>query len=221
MGCDIHLFVEVKQNGKWQSVSEMRDCYIERNYHMFALLGGVRNYDEITPISELKGIDKNSGRDFKIQAEYYNSDGHSYSNLTLRELLDFDWTKKVLKKGYLDIVQWANFRSIGKPSGYSRDISGHHIEIFKPEAFEEAWRKYSFAMGLEKYILPSKAITNEEEEKRFAFFLAPNRKTYPVCDAEWEIPIYENTSHFWSCIMPRLLALGAPEEVRINFFFDS
>jgi len=54
MGCDIHLFVEKRTNGKWECLNELenddgylstpyeKEIYHERNYSLFALLADVR-----------------------------------------------------------------------------------------------------------------------------------------------------------------------------------
>ncbi len=51
MGCDIHMFLEIRKNGKWkyQPSGETypsgndQPFYDVRNYNIFAILAGVRN----------------------------------------------------------------------------------------------------------------------------------------------------------------------------------
>lgn len=122
MGCDIHSFAERKRNGKWEKVEEGfielsqfakdwqkkekgNEPFDWRSYSMFAFLAGVRNYDCCEPISEPKGLPDDS----EYLNSIYDEDAfygvsttnkqdieecyHSCSYLTLKELLDFDYTK--------------------------------------------------------------------------------------------------------------------------------
>lgn len=120
MGCDIHFFVERKEDGIWKScdtwVEEDGYCYnrdsdryySDRNYHLFAILADVRNYlrcvigdsdEKFTPIAEPKGFPEDASREV---ASYYNDshfagDLHSPTWYTLKELEDFDWNKQAPK----------------------------------------------------------------------------------------------------------------------------
>ncbi len=98
MGCDIHGFVEIKRNDKWK----LSDVEIpeDRSYDTFAILAGVRNYVNAIPISEPKGLPEDlseeSKNDDNIQhLEYWQEgDGHSFSWLTLKEILDYNWEQE-------------------------------------------------------------------------------------------------------------------------------
>lgn len=90
MGCDIHAIKEKKDKyGYWINVG---DPEIGRNYEMFAVLAGVRNYNDITPISEPKGplelID--CSNEYYAMEKQSEGDAHSHSYVTLRELKAFD-----------------------------------------------------------------------------------------------------------------------------------
>ena len=53
MGCDIHLHIEMKVNGKWLHYG----CpSVDRDYALFAKMANVRNYHNITPISGPRGF---------------------------------------------------------------------------------------------------------------------------------------------------------------------
>lgn len=63
MGCDIHLYVEHREAGEWRAVEPVgqpdywgRQWQVSRDYAAFGLLSGVRNYCEVTPIAEPRGI---------------------------------------------------------------------------------------------------------------------------------------------------------------------
>tara|TARA_R110000803_G_scaffold35405_3_gene76566 strand:- start:1022 stop:1561 length:540 start_codon:yes stop_codon:yes gene_type:complete len=115
MGCDIHSFAEVKRNNKWELVTDeifpdwggdkSNEPFSVRSYSVFAFLAGVRNYDHCEPISECKGLpldseylNKESGdwmgyKESVRKSIYEDCDYHSHSYLTLKELLNFDYTK--------------------------------------------------------------------------------------------------------------------------------
>lgn len=121
MGCDIHTLAEVrnKKTGKWEIVKgtftsdyhpasqkKSDHPFDWRNYSIFAFLANVRNYDHSQCLSEPKGlpkdseylnkiIDEDSGYGGKItkRADLMDRGYHSFSFLTLKELLDFDYEK--------------------------------------------------------------------------------------------------------------------------------
>ena len=109
MGCDIHLFLERNNNdGKWYDANIYRrnvyktmnpeentepdferfDFYNGRNYDLFAILAGVRNYGFIKPISTPKGLPANASKEVKEELREWGDDAHSVSYLTLLELLE-------------------------------------------------------------------------------------------------------------------------------------
>lgn len=58
MGCDIHLFIEYKQDGQsllgwWAFGGEHR---LDRDYRLFARMAGVRNYWDAVPISNPRDL---------------------------------------------------------------------------------------------------------------------------------------------------------------------
>ena len=113
MGCDIHIKIEKRVDNAWVDVPwtssdkrtydhkhdptgalEISDYFDGRNYNLFGILAGVRQGtwgDNIPPIAESRDIPEDSplfnSTDYK---DYYLGD-HSYSFVTLRELLDYDW----------------------------------------------------------------------------------------------------------------------------------
>lgn len=140
MGCDIHSFAEVRKNGKWEKVGEhfelddfgkeyekreKTECPFDwRSYSMFAFLAGVRNYDHCEPISEPKGLPKNSeflnsltadeGYGAISQYEHIMDwDYHSHSFLTLEELLDFDYDRSFWNRRITRII----YREDGSVAG--------------------------------------------------------------------------------------------------------
>lgn len=131
MGCDIHIFAEKKVNNKWVkvedhfSLDDFNRNYLKkekgdspfnwRSYAMFGFLGNVRNYSHSEFLSDNRGLpDDSEYLNEEIDDGYTNkitrkndllTDGnyHSYSYLTLKELLDFDynkifWDRRIMKQ---------------------------------------------------------------------------------------------------------------------------
>jgi len=106
MGCDIHMFPEKKESYGWRFVYRHspdrpntvkdkyprpdRDNYFgwdDRDYWFFGQLAGVR--EDGPPIAEQRGIPKDAHYQ---TSEFANENAdHSYSWLSLEELLSHDW----------------------------------------------------------------------------------------------------------------------------------
>jgi len=80
MGCDIHGWVEVNDNGKWIAVKELKDR--DRNYRRFALLAGVRDYDNESSAMP-KGIPTDVSETAAYSIKKWGVDGHSHSYLPI------------------------------------------------------------------------------------------------------------------------------------------
>ncbi|WP_103109492.1 hypothetical protein [Brevibacillus reuszeri] len=114
MGCSIHLLVEKKEDNKWiavqdpnpQTDEETRDYLwlsYWQNYDDYAALCGVRNYSNVVPIHEAKGFPDDASDVTKEEYEIWKDDCHHRSWVTLEELLNVDWNRKVTKVYYLPI----------------------------------------------------------------------------------------------------------------------
>ncbi|MFA7143161.1 MAG: hypothetical protein WC175_04190 [Candidatus Dojkabacteria bacterium] len=127
MGCDIHLYTERKikvrlpdeqektvwmNSDNWfidewsYSYSDhprmcVKDVYYGRNYDLFTVLAGVRNYRDWDWFVEPKGIPDDISEDVKNIIDRYGGDGHTHSYLTLREILDIDWERRVEMHDYV------------------------------------------------------------------------------------------------------------------------
>jgi hypothetical protein len=115
MGCDIHCYTEVRKyryddkerkHGVWINADkwsvnpgyylydEEKKWHVDiddsvlwaRHYALFAVLADVRNYWNIKPISQPKGLPDDVSPEVAAEADYWGTDGHSHSWLTLREL---------------------------------------------------------------------------------------------------------------------------------------
>ncbi len=122
MGCDIHAQIERKTKYGWTSSG---DPDIGRNYEMYAVLAGVRNYDDITPIAEPRGF-PDEYPEYPSQAmsamrEEMGADAHSLSWLTLAEIKAFDTTQEV------DDGRLVTATADGRPTEVCRSTTGAHM----------------------------------------------------------------------------------------------
>jgi hypothetical protein len=112
MGCDIHAIVQRRIGDRWETVTpppEMLDPYGDlpfefRNYELFAVLAGVRNYDNVTPIAEPRGLPDDAGVEqgtfgwpsgatsSRVELDGKWLGEHSFSWLTAAELSAYDWS---------------------------------------------------------------------------------------------------------------------------------
>lgn len=119
MGCDIHSFAEVREEGKWIRNTEKifpeygdymsTEPFGWRNYGMFAFLADVRNYSKIKCIRQPRGLPKDS--EYLNELSEYASPGsneytrfvevqedgnyHTFGYLSLKELADFDYEQVI------------------------------------------------------------------------------------------------------------------------------
>lgn len=123
MGCDIHMIVEVRKSAKepWRPVS--RPGYGDRNYDLFAILANVRNRHGFEPIAEPRGLpDDISHEDnwaMDEDGERVWLGDHSYTWLTLAEILGFDWDKKITIRAWVGAEDYVEWKRNGKPTEWN------------------------------------------------------------------------------------------------------
>lgn len=124
--------------------------YDGRNYAVFAMLAGVRNNYEIVPVAEPRRLPGDMCSELKaladetVQAALSEKErddlytrlrrsygagwlgDHSYSWLTLRELLAYDWEQKTHHSGVVSVAELKAWRYSGEsgPSSYCGSIGG-------------------------------------------------------------------------------------------------
>jgi len=132
MGADIHSWAEIKRHNKWERIKESifpnygttktNEPFSNRSYSVFGFLADVRNYSECKPISEPRGLPDDSEYLNSVLEYAYsskqeienNGNYHSFSYLTLKELVDFDydqtfWNRRVTKTEFFsDVGSYTN-----------------------------------------------------------------------------------------------------------------
>ena len=107
MGCDIHMYVEYKNNTninrEWccgdyfrmdnpvadEPVIKRVELYDDRDYSLFAILADVRNSNLVEYIAEPKGLPDDATEFVKREYMAWGSDANSCSYFTLQELIDY------------------------------------------------------------------------------------------------------------------------------------
>lgn len=243
MGCDIHLFVEVKdEDGVWQSadtwveeaeededaegnvvakgtrkeVDYKASFYHGRNYNLFAILANVRNGVGFA------GCDLGNG--FNYIAEPRGLPDDATENVVA---CSERWGVDGHSHSYFTVQELLNF------DWTQTSILRGWVDA---ETFRD-WNSYGreYGEGPKSYCGMVggggvKHVTVAEMEKLVAKLPRRPEKLTPeqqkdiartYCQAEWTQHYYEVASEFWSRVIPRLLHLGTPDRVRIVFWFDN
>lgn len=239
MGCDIHMTVEVRRNGKWERAEcpprpcsmcygtakahDGRPCYWchsramrkvgretpgvdvtayhDRNYTVFAVLADVRNDGEVEPICEPRGLPT----DMCLAAPRINEDGddeesyefgdHSFSWLTVAEVLAYPWDQDQRDEGWVDAEQFAEWEArggIGNPKGWCASVGGGGVSH----------------------------VSNGEMRRRIKSPHPWERWDSPYTLIQWTVRTSEYAKHFLAFV-DSLAPLGEPSDVRLVFGFDS
>lgn len=211
MGCDIHLCVEKRVDGEWVAVKREHEWYKEktvdwlwhgRNYSLFAILADVRNGYGVAgvdtgegyiPISQPRGLPFGTSDEVRGEAQDWGYDGHSHSWLTLRELQEYDWQRVTKRVGWVNDKEYAHFREHGRPREWSGGVSGRSVMH----------------------------LTNEMMDALLDGHIIKRDDLYYYTLVEWEETYRESVKHALDEIMPKLVKLGDPDDVRIVFWFDN
>ena len=249
MGCDIHDFVEIKLNGKWEMVGEIFETcdskrlsvhpYDGRNYTLFGILAGVRNKDMI-PISEPKGSPNDASQGFLDELEQWQYDGHSLSYLTLQEILDYPlWDVEIPTEGLVSVKQYQELLELGKSrNGFFKTVNGPSDYVISNEEMDkyianpEGFLKNN-ALNLihHKKIANMKFSNTAELLKSLQVQIDEINMTgnYPDLNFYTEVKWFETVKEwagewFWNHTIQAMKDLapdGCHDKIRMVFFFDN
>lgn len=94
MGCDIHLHIEIKLNGKWEHYAAPD---VWRDYRLFEKMAGVRGEVE-NAIAPPRGMPLDASVVTRFCCDDYGVDGHSHSWLNAQEIAELsNWGEDNLK----------------------------------------------------------------------------------------------------------------------------
>jgi hypothetical protein len=92
MGCSLHAHAERRNyHGNWLKVPHLTP-FNWRNYGFYGWLAGVRNHSAMTPMAADRGLPEDASESVAREFyDYWESDAHSVSWVTVAELLAFDY----------------------------------------------------------------------------------------------------------------------------------
>lgn len=212
MGCDIHMFAEVRsaKTGKWKfqkkafkyvnwngETVKTDSPYQGQNYALFAILADVRNYDGFVPIDKPRGIPFTASKRYHKMVEKWDGDGHGASWFTVKELLDFDWDRMVARRGIVTKEEFRRIGGKGVPKDWCRDVIGRGTSVAISPA--------------DKRLI----VLGHDDTRNHS--LVPHN----YVEHTWEETYRDSVGDFLTETVPKLQELGDPWDVRIVFFFDS
>lgn len=151
MGCDIHLYPEHRVDGDWKYLykEEKRKYggdyewnenfygYEGRNYSLFGILAGVRRKDLPQIVPELRGLPKDLSPEVKKEADDWYGDAHSSHWLTLRELVEFDWSRVCETETLVPEIVYKEWDKKGWPEVSCGGVSGPHVQVYTESKYKE------------------------------------------------------------------------------------
>lgn len=234
MGCDSHPIIEVRRrNGKWglidskhkyyklldkegatyEDVEAAKPSFIRvlgnRNYTLFAILAGVRNYSSIKPWFEERGFPEDVCK-ATVKEIPDDSDYHSHTYFTVQELIDAPW-KKVGSKA-TEIILYADQYQHWKEKGELPEEFDHlpyESDDFTREVSENEMTLLLMAEGAKKL-----ARKGRRQGRRFSTRYGPYVKVTVPLTYKQLVP------ELFNCI-DDLKKLGDPESVRVVIAFDN
>jgi hypothetical protein len=222
MGCDIHAAIEFRESadspwqalltpneyfGKYGETQEFSaDLNMNRNYDAFAILANVRNGggfagcdtgDGFAFISEPKGIPADVST---TVVETVLSDEHSGTWVSLQEILAFDWTRKSVHRGVVELAVFEEWDRVKEwspiPKQYAGDMSG--AGIYK--------------------------VSNDEMRELLKGGGGEAVQGRPITTVEWSESYTDASGDLWSRVVPLMLKTGTQygyDNVRLVMDFDS
>jgi len=252
--------------------------YSQRNYNLFAILANVRNGfgfagiptgEGFVPISEPRGLPKDMSEDLvmlanseyaknshEIWKEFTKKYGagwlgdHSWSWITLAELLLNDWDQNTVHRGQVMPATWIEWKDSGdnSPQQWTGAHWGKGVRVISEVAafaLKECLKvedgkcvlkgglteRAKYALLADQSVDPSPLALKEEKFKitldEFDKWLNGSQKCEKdniilVVESSWQTSYKDSVYSFYTHFMPALVALGkGPENTRIVFGFDS
>ena len=194
--------VEIEEDGsEWETNPEfIKEPYKGRNYGLFSILAGVRNYGTIIPIADDKGIPADVSQEIGAEHTRWGADVHSASYLTVQELLAFDWEQTIKETSSVKMDWYEAWLLKGKKGNPVTE----HIP-FRDAAYKE---------------LPEEEMEKILSSKSEKLRVLLDDVSY-FCQMSIDVPYSEFTKAFLTKTIPALQKLGEPEDVRMVFWFDN
>jgi hypothetical protein len=167
------------------------------------------------PISEPRGLPEDVSPEAQAVSDWYAAEGHSHSWLTLAELLAYDWNQVTRRVGIVGPLEFADFEKNGKPRSWCEGAFGSRNKVVSHQRMREEVARYRPEID--------RVIAGEWDDPEWEAFTRMLRKQPEqyFTQVMWEERYAYCAQEFLDETLPKLQALGAPEDVRIVFFFDN
>jgi len=224
MGCDIHLFTEMRDtpDSPWRSVKVTHACscggttagcywckgtgrrvYHDRNYSLFGQLADVRNYNGYEPVAEPRGLPDDLSPE--LRALFDERHGLDYD--TVEE--QYGSVPGDHTPSHLSVRELVEYRDKHASSDmvWNGVVSWEEFKKLRERkyvGFPECWCAATSA----------RTITQEEAEQL-------EDGTRPAVLVSWRTGYLEGCMSFWGEYLDELSKVGGPDNVRIVFNFDS
>ena len=111
-----------------------QEFYDGRNYTLFSVLAGVRDYGKVKPISPPRGMPDDLSTEVADEYEGWGGDAHSASWYSLDELINWNWDEPAgYCSGIVGIEQFKEYLKTKKPpDSYCQGIGGPNIVVADP-----------------------------------------------------------------------------------------
>jgi hypothetical protein len=211
MGCDCHPYVEERQgDGSWALIRKISYddpepafvCFRTRNYRLFGVLAGVRgSHPALFVRRGLPSDVSDATRTAVIDVGYY----HSITHFTVQELLDTGWDtiigQETAELGPSAYLQWLE---AGRKGVFEDTVLSQDILVTEEEMV------LSLAGGLRTRRSGRTKPTNWSKLKPMKYVEVTSPVTYRDV-----IPDFVDN------VIPALVKLGDPRNVRVVIGFDS
>jgi hypothetical protein len=223
VGTDIRYFAETKTPEGWKLANihhgDNAPFYFgeNRNYELFTILAGVQRQgfrEKLEPIDAPRGLPPDVSAPVLGYAKRWEPYAYDHSWLTLRELRDFPWhEKKLWLRAYVDRENFRRFCETGMPERFAcrppaTTACGRACEVRFPPS---GWRIVS-AQDM------TALLDFSEEEIASLMECDPAQLRTQI---KFGVPYSRFCPALFSDTLPKLDALGPPDEVRVVFWFDS
>lgn len=210
--------------------------YNGRNYNLFAMLADVRNGSGFAGVQTGVGFEPRGLPDDVTPGHYdetaddyvggFNYGDHSFSYLTLKELLDYDWTQTTMLCCYIPLNYYAVRQETGDtspPKWGSGGIWGQGIEMIDTDEADHLLASHPNFVTEEQRQVVRDRLNKEKKStisNDFGHIDLDDKKYYV---REWWTESYKDCAgSFYTHLIPALQQLDPnPENVRIVFGFDS
>lgn len=243
MGCDIHFYLEKRENNRWVSADKWttefdkeldddytdvkwEDCaYKGRNYTLFSILADVRNNEDIDAISAPKGFPFNASPELFNQYTVKVTDGTKLERM--QEWVDMElstWVEKgkICTNPDYHSASYLTTKEILSYNWFNTSKETFYIELeeyisfgifYATPDYREYYKRKRYFPGPDEHV-----VSEEELEQAVCSSIFPENTVVKV---ERNVPYSVDCKEFWTHTIPLMCSLGDLDSVRAVFWFDN